>query len=137
VHFHFVLGRQVLNDSGVALQPSQQEGARDAAQARCGLVVAIALDRNGDLAAERFERTKQPRVRELEDRPKLGQAILDRRAGEGKAVCSSQRPRGLPGPGGRLRDLLLKIRRELVPRQLFNAIQNETQEGKPLPHTTV
>src|SRR5690606_10675803 len=87
---HLVLAGQVLNDTGIALEAPQDEWSHDALEACGHRVVAIALDGEREVAAERTERAKQARVGKLEDRPQLGEAVLDRRTGEREAVARMQ-----------------------------------------------
>jgi hypothetical protein len=87
---HLVLLGQVLDDRRVALEAPQDERPHDAAQARGGFVVAIPLDGHGEVAAEGLERPQETRICELEDRPQLGEAVLDGRARQREAVGRAQ-----------------------------------------------
>ena len=91
------LRRQLRRDAGVGLAPAQQEGPHQPGERVGGVRVAVALDRHGDPPAERLERAEQPGRGPVEDRPELGEAVLDRRAGEGDAGRRRD-ARAAPGP---------------------------------------
>ena len=82
--------RQVVDDAGVGLHASQQVGADDAAQQGGGLVVAVALDGDGEALPEAFGAAEHAGVEEVHDRPQLGQPVLHRGAGERDAVPGAQ-----------------------------------------------
>ena len=72
--------------SGSRLAAPEQEGPHQPGQAVGGLGVAVALDRHGDLrAGSRRAVPSRPGRGPVEDRPQLGEPVLDRRAGEGDA----------------------------------------------------
>ena len=74
---------QLGGDAGVGLAPPQQERADQAGELpRLGRLEA-GLDRAGPDLAERLAAAEQAGRRPVEDRPELGQVVLDRGAGEG------------------------------------------------------
>ena len=77
--------RKVGGDAGVGLLPAQDERADRAGEPLGRHWVAVALDGDGDGAAEPVERAEQARGGPVEDRPQLAQPVLDRGAGEGEA----------------------------------------------------
>ena len=91
------LVRQVVDDRGVGLDPAQQIRAGGAAQQLRGVGVPLALDGHREARAEPLGRAEDARVEHVHDRPQLGEAVLDGRAGECDAV---PRPEAAHGTGG-------------------------------------
>jgi hypothetical protein len=79
---------EVLGD--LVLGAPQDERVDRRAQPLRRLVVAL-LDRASEALLELVERAEQPRRDEVEDAPDLGQAVLDRRAGEGEPTLRASR----------------------------------------------
>jgi hypothetical protein len=92
---HLLLGRQVLDDRRVALEPSQDEGSDEAPEAFGDVVPAVPLDGGRHLAAEGLERPEEARIEILGDRPELGQPVLDRGARQSDAESGAK---GACGP---------------------------------------
>ena len=86
------LRRQVGSDRRVGLAPTQQERSYHPGEGVDGGRVAVAFDGDGDPPTERLERAEQAGRGPVEDRPEIGEAVLDRRAGEGDPAGHGQRP---------------------------------------------
>jgi hypothetical protein len=94
------LVREVGHERAVGLAATQDERLGEPPEPRCRLAVAAALDRLAVPVAELFPAAQQARVDRVEDRPQLGEAVLDRRAGEGELLAGRQpagRPRRVSG----------------------------------------
>ncbi len=76
--------RQIVNDRRVGFQAAQDEGRGQLLERGGGVLVAVALDRQAELFAERVARAEIAGVEELRDRPEFAQAIFDGRAGQGQ-----------------------------------------------------
>src|SRR5204863_169093 len=98
---YLLLGRQVPYDPRVALHAAQDEWPDDSPEALRDVVAPVAFDGDSDLAPEAFERSKEPRIQVLRDRPQLGQPVLDRRAGECDAETGAEAEVGHPGEPGK------------------------------------
>ena len=101
---HLGLVRQVGDDALVGLQAAQDVGAHQIAQRRVGGVrpVGEALDEVGELLG----RPEQARIDEVEDRPQVAEAVLDRRAGQRDAGIGLERLDRLGLLGRRVLDRL-------------------------------
>ena len=95
---------QVGDDRAVGLHPPQDVGPHQLAQRAVGIV--LPLGEALGVAGELPRRAEQARVDEVEDRPEIAEAVLDRRAGQRDARLRLQRL-GRPGlPGARVLDRL-------------------------------
>src|SRR5947208_670699 len=103
---HLLLGREVPYDPRVALHAAQDEWPDDSPEALRDVVAPVAFDGDSDLAPEAFERSKEPRIQVLRDRPQLGQPVLDRRAGECDAETGAESTGGPGGARGGVLDVL-------------------------------
>ena len=91
------LGRQLRRDARVGLAPAQQERPDQVGEPPGHGRVDARLDRRGPHLAEGVAAAEQPGDRPVEDRPQLGQVVLDGRAGQRharRARDGPQRPRG-------------------------------------------
>jgi hypothetical protein len=76
---------EVVDHAAVALEPPQHQRPHQAAQGGGLLRVALALDRQGQPRPEGAARAEVAGVEELDDRPELVEAVLDRGAGQRQA----------------------------------------------------
>ena len=76
------LGRQLGSDARVGLAAAQQEGADQVGELASLGRLEARLDRAGPHLAEGVAAAEQARDRPVEDRPQLGEVVLDRGAGQ-------------------------------------------------------
>ena len=103
------LVRQLGGDLGLALRTSEQQDAVECPQR--GFAVAR------HLCDERRPRPDQARVGEIEDCPQVGDAVLDRRAGECEAGVGGDPAQLLRGVAGRVLDRLRLVEHHRAPLQ--------------------
>ena len=109
-----LLGK-VVDHAAVGLEAAQDVGARQAAQGRvgAGLVAAVA-----DVGAEAARVAEQTGVDEVEERPEVAGAVLDRRAGQGEACPRLQGLDGARLARGGILDGLGLVEHDEAPRHL-------------------
>ena len=94
------LGRQLGRDARVGLAAAQQERADQVGELAGLLLVHARLDRRGPDLAEGVAAAEQAGDRPVEDRPQLGQVVLDGRAGQGDAGGAGDGAQRAGGRGG-------------------------------------
>ena len=111
------LGRQLGRDARVGLAAAQQERADQVGELRRLGRLLARLDRRRPGLAEGVAAAEQPGDRPVEDRPELGQVVLDRGAGQrdpGRARDGAQRA---GGRRTRVLDVLRLVGDHQVPRR--------------------
>ena len=100
-------------DAAVRLQPSQDVGGDEAAEG-CEWLLLPRLQLL-DECVEHVARAKQAGVEEVEERPQVSQAVLDRRAGQGDAGAGRQRAHRPALAGRRVLDGLCLVQNDESP----------------------
>ena len=101
------LVRELGGDLGLALGAPEQQDPVERPQG--GLAVA------GHLGDERRPRPDEARIGEVEDRPEVADAVLDRRAGQRQPRASGDAPQLLGGLAGRVLDRLRLVEHDRGP----------------------
>ena len=102
--------------AGSVLARRRRNGRGEAPEALAGDGVVVALDRDREGAPEGLVGAEEAGVQEVEDRLQLGEAVLDRRAGEGGAARGAERADGARLRGAGVLDVLRLVEREVLPR---------------------
>ena len=107
---------QIGRDRRVDLHAAQHERRGDLAQEIRRRLVPVALDRHRELPLEGALSPEQPRVEKINDRPELGEAILDRCARQRHAPPRDELPHGLTLRGLGVLDVLRLVEHDAVER---------------------
>ena len=100
------LGRQLRGDARVGLATAQQERPDQVREALRDLRVDARLDGCGPHPAEGLAAPEQAGDGPVEDRPELGEVVLDRGAGQGHARAGSDGAQAAGGGGAGVLDVL-------------------------------
>ena len=108
---------QVGDDAAVGLEPAQNVRPDERAQREVG-VAAFARGEPFGEVGELLGPAEQAGVEEIEQRPQVGQPVLDRRAGEGDARAASKLLDGAGLPRAGVLDRLRLVENEQTPLPL-------------------
>ncbi len=112
------LGRQLRRDAGIGLAAAQHERPDELREPGRLAGVAARLDRARPGVAELLVRPEEPRRGPVEDRPQLGEVVLDRRAGQRQARLGGDAADRLSRARVRVLDVLRLVGDDQAPARL-------------------